>query len=144
MFNKGATLFKAALLTFCFLALECILALIFKDALTVTPFYSLIPLSLGLIAFAICSVLYATGYQSNVKLNKKSATYIFTATILFFVGIIILSMVAVYCRVPLEDMATFLKFIIVPAVFLTNIILFPTFYHFFGLAKAAIPAPTEE
>ena len=77
-------------------------------------------------------------------MNKKSAAYIFTATILFFVGLIILSMIAVYCKVPLEQPVTFLKFIVVPAIFLTNIILFPTFYHFFGLAKAAIPEGSGE
>ena len=134
-FNKGATLFKAALLTFCFLAVECIIVFFMKDSLNVPFFYPLIPLAIGLVAFAICSILYASGYQPNARLNKKSATYIFSAVILFVVGIIIASMIAVYCRAPLATPTTLLAFIVIPAVFLTNIVLYPIFYHFFAIAN---------
>ena len=134
-FNKGATLFKAALLTFCFLVIECVVVFLTKDSLNVPIYYPLIPLVTGLLAFAVCSVLYASGYQANAKLNKKSAAYIFSGVILFIVGTIIASMIAVYCKAPLAQPTTFLKFIIVPAVFMTNIILFPTFYHFLAIAK---------
>jgi hypothetical protein len=134
-FNKGATLFKAALLTFCFLAVECIIVFFMKDTLGVPFFYPLIPLALGLIGFAICSILYASGYQPNAKLNKKSGGYIFSAVILFVVGIITASMVAVYCRAPLAEPTALLSFILLPAIFLTNIILYPVFYHFFAISN---------
>ena len=134
-FNKGATLFKAALLTFCFLAVECIIVFFMKDTLGVPFFYPLIPLAVGLVFFAICSILYASGYQSNAKLNKKSAGYIFSAVILFVVGIITASMVAVYCRAPLAQPTALLSFIVLPAIFLTNLILYPVFYHFFAISN---------
>ena len=134
-FNKGATLFKAALLTFCFLAIECIIVFFMKDTLGVPFYYPLIPLAIGLVAFAICSILYASGYQPNAKLNKKSAGYIFSAVILFVVGIIVASMVAVYCRAPLEEPTSLLSFILLPTIFLTNIVLYPVFYHFFAISN---------
>ena len=136
IFNKGATLFKAALLTFCFLAIECIIVFFMKESLGVSLYYPLIPLAVGLIAFAICSILYASGYQSAAKLNKRSGTYIFSAVILFVVGVIVASMIAVYFKAPLATPTVFLSYIVIPAVLLTNIILFPVFYHFFALAKA--------
>lgn len=134
-FNKGATLFKAALLTFCFLAVECIIVFFMKDTLGVPFFYPLIPLAVGLVFFAICSILYASGYQPNAKLNKKSGGYIFSAVILFVVGIITASMVAVYCRAPLAEPTALLSFILLPAIFLTNLILYPVFYHFFAISN---------
>ncbi len=134
-FNKGATIFKSALLTFCLLAIECIIVYFMKDTLGVPFYYPLIPMAAGLVFFATCSILYASGYQSNARLNKKSGGSIFSAVILFFVGVITASMVAVYCRAPLGDPMILLSYILLPAIFLTNLILYPIFYHFFAISN---------
>ncbi len=143
-FNKGATIFKAALLTFCLLAIECIIVYFMKDTLGVTFYYPLIPMAIGLVGFAICSILYASGYQSNAKLNKQSGGAIFTAVILFFIGVIVASMVAVYCRAPLAEPTALLSFILLPAIFLTNLILYPIFYHFFAISNENKETQEEE
>ena len=133
-FNKGATLFKAALLTFCLLAVECIIVYFMKDNLGVPFYYPLVPMAIGLVFFAVCAILYACGYQSKAKL-KKSGGPIFSAVILFFVGVITASMVAVYYRAPLAEPTVLLSFIALPAIFLTNLVLYPIFYHFFAISN---------
>ena len=115
-----------------------------KDTLGVTFYYPLIPMAIGLVFFAICSILYASGYQSNAKLKKKSGSSIFTAVILFFVGVITASMVAVYCRAPLDDPMILLSYILLPAAFLTNLILYPIFYHFFAISSKKKEPKEEE
>jgi hypothetical protein len=44
-------------------------------------------------------------------------------------------MVAVYCRAPLEQPTSLFSFILLPTIFLTNIILYPVFYHFFAISN---------
>ena len=135
-FNKGATLFKSALLTLAFLLIECLIVFFIKDDLGISFIYPLVPALIGLVGFGICAILYANGYQANARLTKKSPSYIFSATVLFVVGVIIAAMVAVYCKAPLFEANNLLTYLIIPTVLLTNLIIFPVLYHFLSISKA--------
>ena len=134
-FNKGATLFKASLITLAFLLVECLIVFFMAEDLNVSFVYPLIPAIIGLVIFVVCALLYANGYQANAKLNKKSPSYIFSASVLFVIGVIVAAMVAVYCKAPLFEPNNLLVYLIIPTVLLTNIILFPVFFHFFSISK---------
>jgi hypothetical protein len=134
-YNKGAVLFKSSLMTLAFLLIECLIVFFMAEGLNISFVYPLVPASIGLVTFVVCALLYANGYQANAKLNKKSPSYIFSATVLFVIGVIIAAMVAVYCKAPLFEPSNLLVYIIIPTVLLTNIILFPTFFHFFSISK---------
>ena len=138
IFNKGATLFKAALLTFCFLAIECLIVFFLKESLSVSIFYPMLPLALGLVVFAACVIIYASGRCSAAKLYKNGGSSVFTSVILYVIGLIASSMIAVYCKAPLSTSAAFLSYIAIPAALMTNVILFPIFYRAFASASAKL------
>ena len=133
-YNKGLTVFKAALLTFCIILAESLAVFFLKDQLQVSPWYAVVPFSIGFVFFGICGLIYASGYKPQAH-RKKKPTYFINAVIFFIIGAIIVSMIAVYCKAELTIANQLFSYVLVPVIFLANIIFFAIFFHLFSKAK---------
>ena len=133
-FNKGLTLFKAALLTFCIILAESLTVFFIKDTLNIPPWYAAIPFGIGFIFFGICAILYASGYKPQVRRQKHPA-YFVNASIAFIVSIILVTMIAVYLKAELTLVTVLFAYVLIPVIFLANILLFAVFYYLFSKAK---------
>ena len=129
-FHMGCALFRSSIITLCIVAFESILAFFMKDFMQVPAYYPMIGFSLGFVAFLVCSVLYALNYRPYAR-RKKNLSYFVTATVAFIIGVIIVTMVAVYMRAQLGNPAELLSYVIVPVVYLSNILVFSAFYYMF-------------
>ena len=133
VFNKGLTLFKSALITFCIVLAESLVIFFVKDKLNVSGLYPAVGCGIGLAAFLLCTVLYACGYRPQAK-RAKHPGYILNASILFVIGVIAVSMIAVYLKADLKQPAELLAYVILPVIYLLNIILFAVFYFLFAMS----------
>ena len=133
VFNKGLTLFKAALITFCILLAESLVIFFVKDKIGVSGLYPAVGCGIGLAGFLLCTILYACGYRPQARRSKHPA-YILNASILFVIGVIVVSMIAVYLKVDLKQPSELLKYVILPVVYLLDLVFFSVFYYLFSLA----------
>lgn len=131
VFNKGFALFKAACLIFSIICVESLAVFFLRGALGVSITYPVVALGVGFVAFIIFAILYAKGYQSTAR-RQKRATYIGTSMILFVVSVIIVTMVAVYCKADVSVPAILLSYVVIPVVYLLNLVFFAAFYHLFS------------
>ena len=131
LFNKGFTLFKSAMVVFCLILAECLAVFFLRDVIGVGAIYAAVPFAVGFAAFIICAVLYACGYRSHER-RTKSNSYLVSAFIVFGITVIATSMIAIYFKANLMDAKQLLKFIVLPIVFLLNIVLFAVFYRLFA------------
>ena len=131
LFNKGFTLFKTAMVVFCLVLAECLSVFFLRDAIGVNAIYPAVPFAIGFVAFIICAILYACGYRSQER-RTKSTSYMVSALIIFVITVIATSMVAIYFKADLMNAKELLKFIVIPVVFLLNIVLFAVFYRLFA------------
>jgi hypothetical protein len=129
-FNKGFTLFKAAMVIFAFILAEALTVFFLRDAIGVSALYPAAPFAIGFSFFIVCSILYACGYRSQERKTKNNS-YIITSVIIFVITVIATSMVAIYFKANLADAKELLKFVVLPVVFLFNIVLYAIFYHLF-------------
>ena len=136
LFNKGFTLFKAAMVIFCFILAEALAVFFLRDVINVPALYPAIPFAIGFAFFIVCAILYACGYRSQERRSKNSS-YLVSAVIIFVITVIATSMVAIYFKADLTNAMELLKFIVLPVVFLLNIVLFAIFYHLFSRHTAA-------
>ena len=136
-YNLGATLFKSAFIIFCIIAFECLTVFFARDYLSVHIAYPIIGFSVGFAAFLTCAILYAYGYKPCVK-RKKHPSYVVTVAIVFVITVIIVSMIAVYCKAKLSDPAELLSYVIIPIVYLMNALFFSLFYYTFSLRTPGI------
>jgi hypothetical protein len=127
-YNVGATLFKTTIIIFCIVAFESLSVFFGLEELGITPLYPLIGFSLGFIAFLVSTILYLQKYKPNAKL-KKSAPYITTCVIIFVIAAIAVTMIAVYMNAKLSIPSKLFAYVIVPIVYLLNIIFFAVFYR---------------
>ena len=77
-------------------------------------------------------MLYACGYRPRARRSKHPG-YILNASILFVIGVIVVSMVAVYLKADLKQPAELLAYVILPVLYLLNIILFSVFFYLFSV-----------
>ena len=134
-YNVGATLFKAAMIMLCFVAFESLIVFFIKDYLNIPAFYPAIPFGIGFIAFIICAILNARGYHPNAR-RKKHPSYILSSTVIFVICAIIVTMVAVYLKAQISDPAQLLSYVIIPIVYLTNLLIFVAFYHTYSVNES--------
>ena len=132
VYNKGQTLFKAALITFCIILAESLAIFFVRDRLHISGLYPAVGCGVGLAAFLLCTVLYACGYRPRARRSKHPG-YILNASILFVIGVIVVSMVAVYLKADLKQPAELLAYVILPVLYLLNIILFSVFFYLFSV-----------
>ena len=131
-YNVGATLFKAAMLMLCIVASESILVFFLTNYMEVPVYYPAVGFALGFIAFLICSILYVANYKPNAR-RKKKPTYWLTSSVLSVIAVLIVTMIAVYLKVPLDNPVKLLSYVLVPVLYISNILIFTVFYHMFSL-----------
>jgi hypothetical protein len=131
LFNKGFTLFKTAMIIFSLVLAECLAVFFLRDTIGVNAIYPAVPFAIGFVAFIVCAILYACGYRSQER-RTKSSSYMISALIIFVITVIATSMVAIYFKADLMNATELLKFIVIPVVFLLNIVLFAIFYRLFA------------
>ena len=135
-FHKGAALFKAALLVFCFILAESLAVFFLKDLLEISPLYPAVPFAIGFLFFTGCAIAYAVGYKPQTKLPKRPS-YIVTAIVLFIIAVIAVTMVAVYARAELSLLPQFMSFVVIPVAYLLNVVFFALFYYLFSKVQAS-------
>jgi hypothetical protein len=136
-YNMGLTLFKSAFIVFCIIVFESLLVFFLKDYLGVSYAYPAIGFAVGFAAFIVCAILYATGYKPRVR-RKKHATYIATTAILFVIGVIIVTMIAVFLKAELSLLPQMLSFVVIPVAYLANILIFTAFYRVFSIKESSL------
>ncbi|MFQ7076677.1 MAG: hypothetical protein ACLRSW_01270 [Christensenellaceae bacterium] len=132
VFNKGLTLFKAALIAFCIVIAESLAVFFVKDKIGVSGLYPAIGCGAGFLAFLVCTIMYACGYRPQARRSKHPA-YILNASILFVIAVIAVTMIAVYLKVDLKQPAELLKYVLLPVTYLLNLVFFAVFYYLFSL-----------
>lgn len=131
-YNVGLTLFKSAFIVFCIIAFESLIAYFIKDYLGVNALYPTVGFALGFTTFIICAILYAIGYKPRAR-RRKHPSYILTAAVVFVITVIIVTMIAVYCKAQMSDPAQLLSFVVIPVIYLLNILFFVAFYYLFSV-----------
>ncbi len=131
-YNVGLTLFKSAFIIFCIIAFESLVAFFIKDYIGVSAVYPAVGFALGFITFIVCAITYACGYRPRAR-RRKHPSYILTAAVVFVITVIIVTMVAVYCKAQISDPAQLLSFVVIPVIYLLNILFFVAFYYLFSV-----------
>ena len=132
LYNVGLTLYRAAIILFCIVAFESLVVFFIKDYIGVDALYPAIGFALGFATFITCAILNACGYKSHAR-RKKHPSYVITAAVVFVICVIIVSMVAVYCKAQMNDPAQLFAFVIIPVIYLANILIFTAFYRLFSV-----------
>jgi hypothetical protein len=135
MYNVGLTLFKAAIIVLCIVAFESLVVFFLKDSLGVSAIYPVLWFSAGFIAFVVSTILYATGYKPNAK-RRKNPSYFVTMGILFVIGVIIITMIAVYCKAQVNEASQLFSFVIIPIIYLANTLIFTALYYVFSMKNS--------
>ena len=134
-YSVGSALFKAAMIMLCFVAFESLVVFFIKDYLNIPAYYPAIPFGIGFIVFITCAILYARNYRPNAR-RKRHPSYLVTMTVLFVISIIIVTMIAVYLKAQISDPAQLLSYVIVPIIYLANMMVFATFYYMFSVHES--------
>lgn len=130
-YNVGATLLKAALVMFCIVAFESILVFFGLDYLQISPIYPILGFSVGFVVFMTCTILYTLRFRPHAKF-KKHPSYLITTAIVFVIGVILITMIAVYLNAELAVPSELLSYVIVPTVYLLNLPIFVIFFYAFA------------
>ena len=128
----GLALFKTALIIFSIIAFESLLVYFMRGYLGVSFIYPIVLFAGGFVQFIICALLYAKGFRPRVR-RKKHASYIVTASVLFVIAVIIVTMIAVYMKAQISLIPQLLAYIIIPIGYLINMLLFVAFYYTFSV-----------
>ena len=119
----------------CFIAFESLIVFFVKDSLQIPAYYPAIPFGIGFIVFITCAILYARNYRPNAR-RKKHPSYLLTMTVLFVISIIIVTMVAVYLKAQISNPVQLLSYVIIPIVYLANMMIFAAFYYMFSVYES--------
>ncbi|MBQ9729222.1 MAG: hypothetical protein IJV80_00220, partial [Clostridia bacterium] len=133
LFNKGLALFKSACFIFAIILAESLSVFFLRDYLGLHIAYPVIALAVGLVMIGVIGTMYAFGYQANAR-RAKNPSYGTTASILFVIAVLITAMVSVYCKADLANVKSLLTFVVIPVIYLANILFFAGFYHLFSRA----------
>ena len=131
-YNVGSTLFKSAFIVLCIVAFESFIVYFMQDYLGINALYPAIWFTVGFVAFLVCAILYACKYKPNVK-RKKYPSYILSAAIIFVIAVIVVTMIAVYFKAQVSVPSELLSYVIIPVIYLVNILIFVAFYYTFSL-----------
>ncbi|MBQ1269567.1 MAG: hypothetical protein IIY09_03695, partial [Clostridia bacterium] len=131
-FNMGKALFNSAFIMLCIVAFESLVVYFAKGYLNISVIYPAIGFTAGFIPFIVCAILYASGYKANAKI-KKRASYILSASIIFVISVILVTMVAVYMKAQLSLLPQLLTYIVIPVAYLMNILFFVAFFYAFSM-----------
>ena len=115
----------------CIVTFQSLVVFFAKDYLGVSVIYPAIGFTAGFIPFLVCAILYASGYKANAKI-KKRASYILSASIIFVISVIMVTMVAVYMKAQLALLPQLLAYIVIPVAYLCNILFFVAFFYAFS------------
>ena len=107
-----------------------------KDFLGVTALYPILGFIGGFLPFVVCAILYATGYKPRVR-RRKHPSYIVTSAVIFVITVIIVTMIAVYFKAQVSNPDELLAYIILPVVYLANILVFTGFYYLFSVRSSS-------
>ena len=127
----GQTLYKAAFIIFCIILFESLTVFFLKYFLNVSYVYPIVGFVGGFALFITCAILHACNYRPNAR-RKKHPTYILTATVIFVIAVIIVTMIAVYCKAQMSIPSQLFSYVVIPVIYLLNIIFFVAFYHLFS------------
>ena len=130
-YSIGQTLFKSAFIIFCIILFESLTVFFLKDVLNVSYVYPIVGFIGGFALFITCAILHACNYKPNAR-RKKHSTYVLTATVVFVIAVIIVSMVAVYCKAQMSNPAQLFAYVVIPVIYLLNILFFVGFYRLFS------------
>ncbi|MBP5242132.1 MAG: hypothetical protein J6Z36_00395, partial [Clostridia bacterium] len=139
-FNKGLTLFKSALIFFAFAILECLFVILFKDSIFANLSnsgeiaYISVILSLSFIVPIVCGILYLAKYQPISK-RLKNNTAIYNGIVVFIVLLILLVIADLLADVSLTEIHSLLLWLVIPGVYLLNVIVFSVAYYLFSKSK---------
>jgi hypothetical protein len=137
-FNKGASLLKASLFFFAVAIIECLFVILFKNDLFTDSngmiAYIAAMLSVTVAVPAVCTILYLAKYAPCCRRLKK-AIPIETGIVLFLILFILLVAVDLLIGIKMTDIPHLFVSLIIPGVYLLNIILFACVYYLFSKSK---------
>ncbi|MBQ4269438.1 MAG: hypothetical protein IJB97_07325 [Clostridia bacterium] len=129
-FHKGFTLFKAALIVFCIVAAESLASFFLKDRFNLPVWYPVLAFSVATATLIVCTILWAIGFHAKAR-KQKHAAYFLTASVIFVICFLVVSMIAVFLQIDLTTPNNLIAYLIIPTVYLLNVIFFAVFYHLF-------------
>ncbi len=133
-FNKGLTLLKASLVFFAIAILETLFVILFKDTFNIGMRYTTIMLVIACAPPIACAALYFTKYQPCCKRLKNNGS-IYNGVVAFIASFILLVAVNLIMDVNLTQPMVVVKYIVIPLIYLLNIIVFATTYYFLSRSK---------
>ena len=133
-FNKGLTLLRASLIFFAVAITETVLAAVFRESLQLEVWYLITMLVCAVLPPAICTILYLIKFQPCCK-RLKNNTSVYNGIVAFIATFILLVAVDLIADVSLTDGLTVVQFIVIPLVYLLNIIVFAVAYYLLSRSK---------
>ncbi len=133
-FNKGFALLKASLVFFAIAILETIFVVLFKDTFNIGMRYTAIMLFIACAPPVVCAALYFAKYQPCCKRLKNNAS-IYNGVVAFIAAFILLVAVDLIMDVNLTQPMVVVKYLVIPLIYLLNIIVFATTYYFLSRSK---------
>ena len=133
-FNKGLTLLRASLIFFTVAITETVLAAVFRESLQLEVWYLITMLVCAVLPPAVCTILYLIKFQPCCK-RLKNNTSVYNGIVAFIATFILLVAVDLIADVSLTDGLTVVQFIVIPLVYLLNIIVFAVAYYLLSRSK---------
>ena len=133
-FNKGVALLCSGLVFFFVAIIETIFTFISAEAWNIDLRYQIIMLICTCIPPVVCTVLYFLKRKTYCKRLKNNSS-LYNGIIAFISAFILLVAIALLMNVNLMDGMTAIKFIVIPCIYLLNIIVFSATYYFYTKSK---------
>lgn len=133
-FNKGLALLRASLIFFAFAITETVLAAVFREDLQLEPWYLITMLVCAAVPPVVCMILYLAKFDPCCK-RLKNNTSVYNGIVAFIATFILLIAVDLIFDVNLTDPVAVVAFIVIPLVYLLNIIIFAVAYYFLSRSK---------
>ncbi|MBR7100269.1 MAG: helix-turn-helix transcriptional regulator [Clostridia bacterium] len=133
-FNKGLTLLKASLIFFAVAMAETFLAVIFREKLQLELWYLITMLVIACVPPAVCGALCFAKYRPCCKRLKNNSS-IYNGIILFITTFILLVAVDLIADIKFTDGISAITYLLIPFVYLLNIIVFAVSYYLLSRSK---------
>ena len=129
-YNKGATLFKCALIIGVIMLLEFTLTLLFRQELAVSVAYPIVILALGLALVLVCGILFGARYGNHMR-KPTSLRYITTACIITVLLICIIFIFSIILQVNWSSATDVMAKVVIPCIIALNIPIFTLSFYLF-------------
>ncbi len=129
-YNKGATLLKSSAVVLAILIVEAVLCFVFMDYLTVNWIYPAVILAIGIIQFAVFTILCLNGYGRH-SVRPTNNGYIGTCVIVTIIGILIIATLSFLLNMNTSVLSDLLKLLIIPSVTALNLTIFAICFKLF-------------